>query len=82
MIQIRYFGVLQEQLGCQEEQVDYANLSSDELLTRLRERGEPWASALAADKIFKVVLNQEILHAPAQIPDGAEVGILPPVTGG
>lgn len=82
MIQVRYFGVLQEQLGCQEEQVDCANLSTDELLTHLRERGEPWASALAADKIFKLVLNQEILHAPALIPDGAEVGILPPVTGG
>lgn len=82
MIRIRYFGVLHEQLACQEEQLDYANISTDELLTRLRERGEPWKSALAPERIFKMVLNQEILHGPAQIPDGAEVGILPPVTGG
>lgn len=82
MIHIRYFGVLQEELSCQEEQLDCAGISTDELLDLLRQRGEPWASALAAERIFKMVLNQEILHAPAQIPEGAEVGILPPVTGG
>ena len=82
MIRIRYFGVLQDQLACQEEQLEWTGLNTDELLALLRQRGEPWASALAADKIFKIVLNQEILHAPAPIADGAEVGILPPVTGG
>lgn len=82
MIRIRYFGVLHEQLGRQEEEFDGANLSTEELLNILRARGEPWVSALASGRIFKMVLNQEILHAPAIIPEGAEVGILPPVTGG
>ena len=38
--------------------------------------------ALAPGKVFRLVVNQQIVRGDTAIPDGAEVGILPPVTGG
>ena len=82
MINIRYFGALRELAPAGTEQIEWQGASSDDLLTHLRDRGEPWTSALAPERVFKVALNQTLLHAPAMIPDGAQVAILPPVTGG
>lgn len=82
MIRIRYFGILHEQLNCQEELLFWTGGSSDKLLEILRARGPIWADALAADRIFKIALDQNLLHESTYIPDGAEVGFLPPVTGG
>ena len=81
MIRILYFGVLQETLGS-EESVAWEGGDSDTLLAWLRTRGDVWAQALAPEKIFRVVVNQEIILNNATIPVGDEVGILPPVTGG
>lgn len=82
MIQIRYFGALRELTPSGAEQIEWSGASTDELLTHLRSRGEPWTSALATQRVFKVALNQQLLHESTLIPDGAQVAILPPVTGG
>lgn len=82
MITITYFGQLADTLGISTEQLDWHGGNTDDLLTQLRARGEPWASALQSNQIFKIALNQVLLHEPAQILDNAQIGILPPVTGG
>ena len=82
MIHIRYFGVLQTRLNVREEQLPWHGGDSDALLAQLRARGEPWHSALAPERIFKIAINRQLIHANAPIADGAEVGLLPPVTGG
>lgn len=82
MIHIRYFGVLQTELHTQEEQLEWHGGDTDSLLAYLRARGEPWFSQLAPEKIFKIALNRQLIHANSAIADGAEVGFLPPVTGG
>ena len=82
VIHIRYFGILREQLHTDQEHLEWTGGSSDELIRVLRARGEVWANALAPERIFKIALNQTLLHEPTHIPNGAQVGFLPPVTGG
>jgi molybdopterin converting factor small subunit len=82
MIRVLYFGVLKEKLGCDQEMLEWNGGSTADLLTRLRDRGAEWAEALAPGKVFRLVVDQRIVRGDAEIADGAEVGILPPVTGG
>ncbi len=82
MIHIRYFGVLREQLQIEQEQIEWSGAATDALITFLRARGVVWEAALAPERIFKIALNQTLLHQAQPIPDGAQVGFLPPVTGG
>ncbi|BEV71227.1 MULTISPECIES: MoaD/ThiS family protein [unclassified Paludibacterium] len=82
MIVIRYFGVLKETLGLEQEQLDWTGGDCRQLLSQLRARGLDWQAALAPGKVFRLVVNQVIVREDGAIPDGAEVGILPPVTGG
>lgn len=82
MILIRYFGLLREQLQVDQEHIEWNGASTDDLMVFLRKRNDVWGSALAPERIFKIALNQTLLHESTFIPDGAEVGILPPVTGG
>ena len=85
MLHIRYFGILQTALDTREEQLEWnvcSNLDTDALLAQLRARGEPWFSALAPEKVFKIAVNRQLIHANTLISDGAEIGFLPPVTGG
>ncbi|TIC87184.1 MoaD/ThiS family protein [Crenobacter intestini] len=82
MIRILYFGFLREALGRDSETLAWDCGDSDALLALLRARGDDWAAALAPDKVFRVVVDREVRRGVVAIPDGAEVGILPPVTGG
>lgn len=82
MITILYFGQLKDQLGLTQETLAWAGGSTTQLLQQLRERDDTWAIALAPGKVFRLVINQQIQLGEAIIPDNAEVGILPPVTGG
>lgn len=82
MITILYFGRLREQLGCHQENLDWEGGTVTALLTFLRSRGEVWSSALAPNQVYRVVVNRSILYGDGDIPPDAEVGILPPVTGG
>lgn len=82
MIRILYFGVLKERLGRAEEQLAWGGGTCGDLLAALRARGPEWSAALAGDRVFRMVVDQQIVPCSASIADGAEVGILPPVTGG
>ncbi|WP_293228593.1 MoaD/ThiS family protein [Paludibacterium sp.] len=82
MINVRYFGVLKDALGLEQETLDWQGGTTGDLLSRLRARGGDWDAALAPGKVFRLVVNQSIVQGEAAIPVGAEVGILPPVTGG
>lgn len=82
MITILYFGVLKQHLHTAQEQLVWAGGTGDDLLALLHARGEEWASALAKEKVFRLVINKRISTWQDTIPDGAEVGLLPPVTGG
>ena len=83
MIYIQYFGPLASELGTRVETLPWENGGTTETLIQLlRARNKRWYDALAADKIFKLVVDKKICHQTTMIPDGVEVGILPPVTGG
>lgn len=83
MIYIQYFGPLATELGTRAETLPWDEGGTTEtLLQLLRARNSRWYNALAEEKIFKFVVEKKICHQLANIPDGAEVAILPPVTGG
>lgn len=83
MITIRYFGILREQLNISTEEFPWtAEMTTDDLMTVLRQRGPLWLAALAPEHIFRLVVNHEIIYAPVRISDGDEIAMLPPVTGG
>ncbi len=83
MIRILYFGALRERLGTEAEELAWTSgCTSDTLLAQLRSRDAHWAEVLAPGQVFRVAVNRQIAHGDTPVPDGAEVGILPPVTGG
>ncbi len=81
-IRVLYFGRLKDTAGCSEEQLPWQGGTTGTLLAQLRARSDSWAAALAEGQVFRLVVNQQIVRGDAEIPPGAEVGILPPVTGG
>lgn len=82
MINVIYFGVLKDLSGCAQEQLDWQEANSDELLKQLRARGSDWAEALSDKNIFRLVVNKQIIYEPTLLKKGDEIAILPPVTGG
>lgn len=81
-IRVLYFGRLRDAVGCAEETLPWVEGNTGSLLANLRARDARWAEALAPGKVFRMVVNQQVVNGEVAIPDGAEVGILPPVTGG
>lgn len=82
MITVLYFGVLKQKLQTAQEQIEWQGGNGHDLLALLHTRGDDWAQALAAGNIFRLVVDKKISTWETEIPDGAEVGLLPPVTGG
>ena len=82
MVKILYFGVLRDRLGRDSEQLDWVGGTTADLLQQLRSRGAEWEAALAPEQVFRLVVNEQMAYGDVVVPDGAEVGILPPVTGG
>lgn len=83
MLQILYFGRLREDIGYEAETLEWEQGGNTQLLlTALRQRSPRHAAALAPERVFRLVVNRQIVQGDALVPDGAEVGVLPPVTGG
>ncbi len=82
MLNIIYLAKLKEQLATSEETIDWPGGHADALIMLLRNRGAPWKDALAPEKIYKLAVNQVIVHDNVYIPANADVAFLPPVTGG
>lgn len=81
-LRILYFARLRERFGVAEESLDFAGATAAELVAALQARGGAWAEELASGRAFRVAVNQDIVALDAALPDGAEVAIFPPVTGG
>ena len=83
MIYVKYFGAMAAELGTRIETLPWSEGGDTVTLVRLlSSRNGRWNNALAENKIYKIVVQNEICHQVTIIPDGAEVAILPPVTGG
>ena len=82
MITIQYFGVLKDRVGIAEETIAWDSGDTEALLIELKARNETWADALAPERVFRVVINDEIMYEIAVIQKGDRIAILPPVTGG
>ncbi len=81
-LRILYFARLRERFGIAEESLDFAGTTAADLVAALQVRGGAWAEELAAGRAFRIAVNQDIVALDAALPDGAEVAIFPPVTGG
>ena len=82
-MQILFFASLREALNTEAESWVKMKSITDvkQLLEHLKERGEPWASALSNPQLIFSV-NQEVASLDSQIKLGDEVAFFPPVTGG
>lgn len=81
-LRVLYFARLRERFGLAEEALDVAGVTVADLIAQLQARGGGWAEELAEGRMFRVAVNQEIVPLDTTVPDGAEVAIFPPVTGG
>lgn len=80
---ILYFARLRERFGLAEEALELDGAPSvADLIAHLQARGGVWQEELAQAKSFRVAVNQELVQVDAPIPDGAEVAVFPPITGG
>ncbi len=81
-LNVLYFAHLREKFDVAEETVEFAGTNVFDLITHLQTRGGAWAEELGPGKTFRIAVNQVIAQAETAIPEGAEVAIFPPVTGG
>lgn len=81
-LRVLYFARLRERFGVGEETLDCTGGTVADLLASLQARGGAWAEELAAERTFRVAIDQSIVPLDAALVDGAEVAIFPPVTGG
>lgn len=81
-INVRYFASIREALGQGNESVETSAGTLAALRDELVTRGGAYAEALARGKAVRVSLNQTLSDEAAALPEGAEVGFFPPVTGG
>ena len=84
MVRILYFARLAEELGLKSETIELAagEATVDDLVARLRERGEPFASLFDGTTPVLVAVNQEMSETGAAIGNDDEIAFFPPVTGG
>lgn len=83
-IQLRLFASLRETLGVSFETLPLPNetRTAADVLRVLRARGGAWAEALSETSAFRIAINQSMAGIDSLVPDGAEVALFPPVTGG
>ena len=81
-VHLRYFASVRETLGRGSETRDTAAPTLAALRDELIALGGAYAEGLARGRAVRVALNQVMADESAPLPDGAEVGFFPPVTGG
>lgn len=81
-LRVLYFARLRERFGVAEETLAFSGATAGDLVAHLQARGGAWAEELAPGRAFRIAINQDIVTLDAALPDGAEVALFPPVTGG
>ena len=83
-LELRYFARLRDALGLDAESVSVpAQVHTvRDLVTWLRMRGGEWDAQFGGARPFRAAINQDLVPLDEPIPDGAEVALFPPVTGG
>ncbi len=83
MLNILYFASIREALGKESEVIELpASANVAGLVEVLRSRGDRYAEVLAANRRWRVAVNQEMVGLDAVVKDGDEIAVFPPVTGG
>ncbi len=75
-LKIKYFGVLAEVTNCEQEELEFANTSVNDLIEQLFEK-YPGLKA----KDFQIAQNNEIVVKSGNLIEG-EIALLPPFSGG
>ncbi|MGM7448124.1 molybdopterin converting factor subunit 1 [Idiomarina sp. ST20R2A10] len=81
MITVKFFAVLRERLGLAETQVDADVNTVQELVQVLKQQSERYTKELDRYQLLCAV-NQNLSPLTAEVNDGDEVALFPPVTGG
>jgi len=83
-VQLLYFARLREVFGIGQERVELPTPAATlaDLLDTLRARGGVWTEELAADRAYRVAVNQDIVGIETTLSENDEVALFPPVTGG
>ncbi len=81
-IEILYFASVKERMGIAGESVAIGkDVTGEDLINLLSDKGEPWQSVLSDNKLL-IAINQEMASLDDGISEGDEVAFFPPVTGG
>jgi len=84
-LELVYLARLRDALGSAGETLTLprpAEPTVDWLLAELRHRGGAFAQELAPGRAFRVAVDHAMARGDTPLHDGAEVALLPPVTGG
>ncbi|MBT6283933.1 MAG: molybdopterin converting factor subunit 1 [Rhodospirillaceae bacterium] len=83
-MQVLYFGWVRARIGISKEELspppEVTTVAS--LIDWLKGRGDGYANAFEDSSSLRVAVNQEIAQLDAEITDGDEVAVFPPMTGG
>ncbi|WP_148715743.1 MoaD/ThiS family protein [Chitinolyticbacter meiyuanensis] len=77
-----YFARLREAFARSSETLSTDAATGAELVAELAGRGGAWADELGGARVFRLAINQDMARLDDVLPDGAEVALFPPVTGG
>ncbi len=83
-IRLLFFGRLRERLQTAEETfvLDKETATAGDIAAALRARGGVWAEELGGKRALAFAVRQQFAAPEAEVLDGDEVAIFPPVTGG
>lgn len=84
MIKLLYFARLKESLGLSNEMVTIPSGVKDvgTLIQWLSTRGEAWGREFGGITPIRAAINLNLVSSAAEINEGDEIALFPPVTGG